>query len=93
MDLVFTCNCDTEIEYSVPDDRASSFSVTCLVCSKVWKIINHVRPPVPMSRQERLSWCIIFVKQSLRDCGFWRFRRIRKLKADLLLYESGEFPD
>jgi len=46
-----------------------------------------------LTRQERLDWCIILVKQSLRDCGFWSFREIRRLRADLKLYESGKFPN
>ncbi len=46
-----------------------------------------------LTRQERLNWCIIFTKQSLRDCGFWRFRYRRKLRSALKCYELGKFPN
>ena len=49
-------------------------------------------PPKPMSRAERISWCIILTKQSLRDCGLFNWRSRRKLKSKLQIYESGRFP-
>ena len=93
MDLEHSCNCGTEIEYSVPDDRDSNFSVSCLGCGKVWNIVNHVRKPKPMSRQERISWCIIITKQMLCDCSFLYWWERRRLKAELGIYESGRFPE
>ena len=54
--------------------------------------VRQINRPKVMSRQDRLDWCIVFTKQSLRDCAFWRFREIRKLKADLRLYKAGLFP-
>jgi len=66
------------------------FIMTCNKCEMTHR--TEFNPPKPMSRADRISWCIIFTKQSLRDCGLFNWLSRRKLKSELRIYESGRFP-